>query len=101
MTQLVTIEQAKDQLRIVHTHDDPYLVVLIESASRIITQYLKVDDAYYETAIGSPEAIPAIEEDVELATLLVVDNLYNRETEDPITPAVQSILRRRRDPALA
>lgn len=96
MTDLVTLDQAKAQLRIDDTASDTELALMITAASDIVVDYLKSDDAAAYTADTVPPR-------VQTAVLLVLASLYeDREgANDPIGPAVQSILNRTRDPALA
>ena len=96
MNDLVTLVQAKAQLRIVDTDSDAELADMITAASTIIVGYLKTPAAAAYTASTVPATI-------RHAALLVLASLYeDREGDtDPIGPAVQSILMRDRDPALA
>jgi hypothetical protein len=93
---LVTLDQAKAQLRIDDTYSDVELGQMISAASTIIVGYLKTPTAAAWTA----ETVPP---HVQTAVLLVIATLYqDREgVTDPIGVAVASILRRDRDPALA
>ena len=70
----------------------------IDKAEAIVLDYLKVSAAAFD--VGSP-AIPTLPFHIEAAMVLVVEQLYDGNAVDPITPAVESLLRRSRDPALA
>jgi len=95
MNDLVTLDQAKAQLRITDTDSDTELAAMVTSASAIIVGYLKTDTA----AAYTVDTVPA---HVRTAVLLVLASLYeDREgANDPVGLAVQSILMRDRDPAL-
>ena len=97
MSNLVSLDQAKAQLRIVDTDSDDELTnVMIPGASAVVASYLKWPSPWpYDNT-----TIPA---HMVTAVLLVLSSLYeDREgANDPIGPAVASILARDRDPALA
>lgn len=95
---IVDLEKAKQHLHIVDDNDDENIVTKLEQASAIVLDYLKVDEDTY-----SLDASPYVEapKGVQAATLLVLENLYDRSDEDPISNAVRSLLHRLRDPALA
>ncbi|KWO18363.1 hypothetical protein WM27_20960 [Burkholderia ubonensis] len=96
MSDLITLAQAKAQLRITDTDSDTELADLIMAASAIVVGYLKTETAATYTAATVPAHI-------RTSVLLVLASLYeDREgANDPIGPAVQSLLMRDRDPALA
>jgi hypothetical protein len=98
MTMLVTIEDAKARLRIVHDAEDLDLEMMIQQASAAVMNYLgkpldyytaTTDGAYSASGSGSSEpvsseldassdgttAIP-VPDEVQLATLLLVGILY-------------------------
>jgi hypothetical protein len=94
---LVTLEQAKLHLRIDDTDEgDARCQLKLEQAQQIVLDYLKeawVDPTWTDLTI--PEHIHA-------AILAVLEVLYDGDPEDdPITPGVESLLRRSRDPAMA
>lgn len=95
---IVDLETAKRNLHVVDDDDDENLMLLLETASEIVVDFLKLEPGTYDI-----DASPRIEppKAVTIATLLVLENLYDRPTEDPLTDAVRSVLHRRRDPALA
>lgn len=97
MTDIVTLDQAKAQLRINDTYSDTEVSAMVTAASDIVASYLKWPDTWpYD---GSATPFPAR---IQTATLLVLASLFeDREgANDPIGPAVASILARDRDPAL-
>ena len=95
---LVDLETTKRHLRRDDDYDDERIVLLIDQASTIVVDYLKLPEGTYEATDGSPDDVPRM---VEAATLLVIEGLYDRPESDPLTEAVRSILHRSRDPALA
>ena len=97
MNDLITLDQAKAQLRIVDTDSDAELTSMVTAASVIVASYLKWGNPPPYDGVTTP--YPA---SIQHATLLVLASLYeDREgANDPIGPAVQSILMRDRDPAL-
>jgi hypothetical protein len=93
---LISLDQAKAQLRITDTDSDDELTsVMIPGASAIVASYLKWPTEWPYTADTLPPHMVT-------AVLLVLSSLYeDREgANDPIGPAVASILARDRDPAL-
>jgi hypothetical protein len=88
MTMLVTVEDAKARLRIVHDAEDLDLEMMIEQASAAVLNYLNLPLDYYEAtaAAGSDSDSEPVSSDgtvtipvpaeVQLATLLLVGILY-------------------------
>jgi hypothetical protein len=112
---LITLAQAKTHLRIALDdlqHDDD-LTLKMEAATVIILDYLKRPIGEWEAGSpGSPGGgSPGDDQQltlVQIAILLVLGHLWAHRGDDldedqtgPITPAVESLLRRSRDPALA
>lgn len=95
---IISLDQAKAQLRINDTYSDTELAGFVDAASDIVAGYLKWGDSPPYDGVDKP--YPAR---IQTATLLVLASLYeDREgANDPIGPAVVSILCRDRDPALA
>lgn len=93
---LVSLETARDHLRVDGQDEDNFLQECLQDAEATIIDYLKAraDDNWTEATVPGP---------VRASILLALAALWhNREGDiDPITPAVVSLLRRRRDPALA
>lgn len=95
---IVDLETAKRNLHILSDDDDENLVLLLEVASAIVVDFLKLDTGTYDLG-ASPYVEPP--KPVEMAVLLVMENLYDRPDDDPLSTAVRSVLHRLRDPALA
>lgn len=100
MVSLVTLEAAKAHLRLDDADQDQEVATRIGDASDIIIDYLKRPEHGWTEA-----SVPG---QVRAAVLLVLGALWvNRDAVgdaadmDPISPAVVSLLRRMRDPALA
>jgi hypothetical protein len=72
MNNLITLDQAKEQLRIVDTNDDTYITGLVSAASAVIVSYLKtpVAAAYDVTTDSTSATYPPMH--VQQATLLVL-----------------------------
>lgn len=99
---LVTIDVAKEHLKPPGTVDDVRIGRLIEEASAIVLDYIKLESDAYQDTDGNPiddELPPA----VRSACLLVLGALYDNAdgTKDILSPAVKALLRSRRDPTLA
>jgi hypothetical protein len=109
----VTLQQAKDHLRIDGSDSDTDVTLKVTQAEAIVTDYLKVDE---NMLAGSPPAwstsSPALWTDrdvsvIQAAVLLVLSALYddemNRTVADYMAPGgvVALLLARLRDPALA
>lgn len=100
MVALVTLEAAKEHLRIDADDQNDEVTDRINDASDIVIDYLKRPDHGW-----TDETVPG---QVRASVLLVLGALWvNRDGVgdavdlDPISPAVVSLLRRMRDPALA
>jgi hypothetical protein len=107
MAALISLEQAKIQCRIPAdtTEYDDDLWLKIEQATAVVIDYIKrPDHGWVLGTQGSPEDDPAFTI-VQAAILEVTNNLFQHrgdtDVEGPITPRVESMLRRLRDPALA
>lgn len=102
MIYLVTLAQAKLQLRILDTVQDADIEMKIAAASDIVMRHHKIDTVPAEWLIeGSPEIIAAPPW-AQQATLLVMADLFeNREssTSNALSAAVKAIIPR--DPTLA
>jgi hypothetical protein len=111
---LITLEQAKLQLRITHgtTEFDDDIVLKMDQATAIVMDYLKrpTDQAWEAGSPGSPGGGSPGDDlsltIVQAAILEVLTNLFMHRGDDaandgPITPRIESMLRRLRDPALA
>lgn len=114
MIQILTLEEAKGQVRVTATQSDSDIQFKILQATAILLNYLKVPmNASVE---DSPVTLPWVADDfgsetddevpwdIKAACALIFGSLYaNREGEnaDPLSPAVRSLLARWRDPAMA
>lgn len=92
MPALVTLDQIKARLRIDAIDDQADVESMAEEATDIVIGYLKIEDPTW--------TVDTVPDRVRTAILLVVRALYDGEPQ-PISSAVQSILWRDRDPALA
>ncbi len=111
MIDLVTLERAKEHLRVTGSESDDDILGKISQASDFVLNYLKIADL---VADSSPPTSPAVTDiwppygivpgEVEAATLLVLGELYEKREAadaDVLSQAVRDLLHRRRDPALA
>lgn len=76
---IITLDQAKEQCRVVHSSDDEYFFELIDAATASIVAYMKGAAAVFLDSSGDViiDAVPA---DVVMACKLEVAHLYkNRE----------------------
>jgi hypothetical protein len=80
MTMLVTLQEAKDQLEMDHALSDEQITLKIKGASAAILGYLKDNALNYVDTSGEVTAI--IPDDIKLATLVLVGNLYPNRGED-------------------
>lgn len=101
MVALVTLDRAVAHLRIDGNDQDEELLLKVTDASEVVVDYLKRPDHGWDEVTAPGQ--------VQAAVLLVLGALWsqregvgqNAENLDPISPAVVSLLRRMRDPALA
>lgn len=101
MVDLITLDRARSHLHIEGADEDEELAAKIADASGIVIDYLKRPDHGW-TDVTAPGQVQA-------ATLLVLGAIWSQregvgqgaDDLDPISPAVVSLLRRMRDPALA
>lgn len=101
--QLVSFDRALSHLRVSAGEDDAAIKDLIDAASGIIVDYLKLKEIPGDWALENGDTPSTVPGPVRSAVLLVLGALYaDREgTTDPLTPAVESLLMRLRDPAVA
>jgi hypothetical protein len=94
MISLITYDEALAQLRLDEgAFDEDDIKQKMEEASDIVVGYIKhLDNSWSEDTC--PPRIKA-------AIKIVLSNLYDNRTDDPLTPGVKNILKRDRDPALA
>jgi hypothetical protein len=99
MAAFVTLHQAKEHLRIHTTDTDPDVYLKVEHASGIVLDYLKSRG----DATWNSDTAPA---PVQAATLLVLGHLHENRGDDMepdanLWMAIERVLMRSRDPALA
>ncbi len=108
MTMLVTLQEAKDHLRIDMPDEDQDLTLKVHAASGAVLRYLKSSAAAYFDEQG--EVIEgALPFEVKAATLLMTGYLYRQRDEDTdrefeqgyLPRPVTALLFPLRDPALA
>lgn len=100
---LVTFEQMKSQLEMDHDDSDTLIEEIVERASFIVLDYLKMDLDAYQDSSGDPSAVPF---PIEAAVLLAGAALFeNRDgsVDGPqaLSQAVKDLVHRYRDPAMA
>jgi hypothetical protein len=108
---LITLEQAKLQLRLTGTTEhDSDIALKMEQATAIVVDYIKRPDHGWEAGSPGSPGGGSPQDDAEFtivqaAILEVLTNLFFHRGDDgadgPITPRLESMLRRLRDPALA
>lgn len=92
MVALVTLDQIRGRLRIDAIDDQADVESMAAEATDIVIGYLKIAELEW--------TVDTVPDRVRTAILLVVQALYDGAPQ-PISSAVQSILWRDRDPALA
>jgi hypothetical protein len=108
----VDLSQAKDHLRVDHDSEDMDIQLKILQASSLIKSYLKSASPYEPLMDGEDNPTldssgePVARYEVQAATLVMVQYLYDRDLAGTMTPgylpdAVVSMLYPLRDPALA
>ena len=89
---LVTLEIAKDQLRVSNTASDAIITRYILQVEAAVFQYLELADLadfYVEHGDGHPYIL-------ECAVLLGITELYDNRSSNPLTQGVRDLLRRYR-----
>jgi len=102
---LVTPDDVRRQLHINFHDEDAHLIDLISQSSEIVRDYLKA----HRTGVAQPEWTPDTAPfNIKAATLIILTRLYeDREArfqgaqEGHLSPPVNHLLERYRDPALA
>lgn len=97
-TPLVTLEMVRGRLRIDAVDDQADVERMMREGTRIVLGYLKPQPA--DGPLDRGWTLDTVPEHVQTAILVVIRALYDGEPQ-PISSAVQSILWRDRDPALA
>jgi hypothetical protein len=103
---LVSLDQAKDHLRVDHDDDDEDIFDKVEQASAIILDYLKLDTPPISWGNLSGDSPPGtgVPKVVQSSVLLALGELHNKREASEVnvlSEAVKNLLRRSRDPALA
>lgn len=115
MIELVTLEQAKSMLRVPYTREDDLIILLIRGASRMVLNYLRLDESAYLNSDGTMDISSAtlgyeeVPEEVQSAVLYLVgvlsrdrDGAESEKWQAGYLPApVVSMLYPLRDPASA
>jgi hypothetical protein len=110
---LVSLAQTKQMLRVDTDDDDALLTLLISAASRAVARYLKGQAGTLLSVDSPPDSPPndlsAINEDIAVATIILVGHFYRSPDNDVdaafeqgyLPRPVTAILYPLRDPALA
>ncbi len=109
---LITLQDAKEHLRVDHDLDDADILLKMEQASDIVIDYLKLPEGKWDLDAGGSGSSSSGSSGsssglapwrVTAATLLVLGELYrNREAgSNPLSQGAMDLLHRTRDPALA
>lgn len=84
MNDLITLEQAKDQLRVLHSYEDSKIKSLIKAAISAVFNHLDrpADGTDPRPFLIDPDTKLAVQPyklqpDIETAVLMIVDDLYN------------------------
>lgn len=113
MHRLITLEQAKKQLRLPvdQSNEDDVINAKIGSAQRLVIDYISDDTDEDLTAVIAAWTDETVPEDVEAAILLMLTFLYHFRGDDPdgwsriehgnLPPDVKMCLYRRRTPVIA
>lgn len=82
MIELVTLQQTKARIRVVHDAEDADILGMIQAASRMVLSYLKLDEAAYLNSDGTMDlnsdtlGYDEVPEEVQAATIYLVGVLY-------------------------
>lgn len=90
---LLTLDQAKADLRIDDSDHDVDVQLKLDMATGIILDYCKVaPDKWTADTVPFP---------VKASIVLALRSLYDDDQANPLSPAIEALLERQRDPALA
>lgn len=92
MTSLITLDEAKMQLRVIGDQEDAAIAAYAMAATAIIIDYIKRPGHGW-----TAETVPIL---VKSAILLALLELDRREDGNPLNDVVRGLLARYRDPAL-
>lgn len=93
MVDLVTLEEAKADLRIDDAASDTDVALKVKIATGIVLEHIKTPSPDWDAS-----TVPGT---VKAAIFLVTRSLYNDEESDPLSLVVRLLLNGRRDPTLA
>lgn len=98
---LISLEQAKAHLRVVSSDEDDDIARKVEQASAVVLDYLKS-----QAVAGWSDGTVTVPGHVEAATMVMLTHLYENRGDDMAADedawkAVERLLMRSRDPALA
>lgn len=102
MIAIISLEEAKQHLRVTSTHADDDIELKILAASAILLNYIKID--FEDSPLSVPWGVADPPWDIKASTMLILGELnMNREAKDAdvLSPAVKALLHRYRDPAIA
>lgn len=100
---IVTLAYAKARVKIESNAEDEVLELMLEEASAVVVDYLKLDVNTYDLAYQDESDWTEAPEPVKAAVLMAFSTMERHRdgSEDPLTPGVKSILHRLRDPSIA
>jgi len=105
---LVSLDRAKAQEYITHSHDDLEVMLKAQEASDIVLDYIgtRWRNAGWSAEYPLPEGAVPVPGVISSAVLLVFGALWEgregaQDSPEPISPAVERLLRRYRDPVVS
>lgn len=105
---LVSIDRAKTQEYIIHSEDDLEVTLKIQEASDIVLDYIgdRANVNNWSAEYPLPDGALPVPGVVSAAVLLVFGALWEgregaQDSPEPISPAVERLLRRYRDPVVS
>lgn len=93
MASLITMEEAKDALRVLDNDHDSDIELRMHAASEMVLQYANQSDPAW-----TDETAPYL---IKAAIILTLQDLFSSEEPTGLTEGVKNILHRWRDPVLA
>lgn len=105
---LVSLDRAKAQEYLTHSHDDMEVMLKVQEASDIVLDYIgdRANVNNWSAEYPQPEGTLPVPGVVSSAVLLVFGALWegregSEDSPEPISPAVERLLRRYRDPVVS
>lgn len=92
---ILELHAVKQDIKVDISEDDDLISRLMDQATAIVLDYLKVESDAYE----NEEEVNDFPDLVYAAIIRVIQAMYDSPDKDPLTDAVRSILHRMRDPA--